>query len=593
MNDEAKIRSILSRIETLHQEVESLLPAPKPSVIAKEVPVVKFELPTRVSLSVPAKPKEPSCFDRFCAKVEDWFYVRGDFAPQGMTREFAMATRWLVRTGSVILVGAIVYFLLLAIDRGWIGPVQRTYSMMAWGIMGIAVGTWLKVKSGRYALLGEGAAALGLVGLYLSFGLGHRYFNPPVISSPTVAFVGLVVATIVAGILSVRLKSLMIAILGLIGGLIVPYLVAMGAQDGWIDGYLAMLVVGTVGVAHGRRWTLLGFLSIVAVYLLRNIEAHPALLSCLLACTLVQTLWDAKARSSEANGFCWAFVSLAAIVWGVTTLVIGTGKDYLSRGCGDAWMYFAGWTLALTLLAGWVRKHHKGRDAGLSVLLVLDVLFASAAIICGMDVAEGLNWLMMVFCVFASLLADIGVRTRERVLQQLSVVMFIVLIFSFMAFSASCLGLTPLVLSLKDRIRYLWLVPFATGFAAWRLGGEEGCLSGFRKPLIGVAGVLAWVVLTIESLKFGNCYLPFLGAGLITIVWALIASALLLGGVLGRQKECRLSGLALLALSIGKLLFYDTASLATLGRVGVFAAVGLLLIAGAFLYLKFKSYFET
>lgn len=40
------------------------------------------------------------------------------------------------------------------------------------------------------------------------------------------------------------------------------------------------------------------------------------------------------------------------------------------------------------------------------------------------------------------------------------------------------------------------------------------------------------------------------------------------------------------------LLIVDTASLATPGRVGVFAAVGALLIAGAFLYLKFKSLFE-
>ena len=48
-----------------------------------------------------------------------------------------------------------------------------------------------------------------------------------------------------------------------------------------------------------------------------------------------------------------------------------------------------------------------------------------------------------------------------------------------------------------------------------------------------------------------------------------------------------------LALSVAKLLFVDTASLATPGRVGVFAAVGVLLIAGAFLYLKFKPLFEA
>ena len=59
-----------------------------------------------------------------------------------------------------------------------------------------------------------------------------------------------------------------------------------------------------------------------------------------------------------------------------------------------------------------------------------------------------------------------------------------------------------------------------------------------------------------------------------------------------RSKAARLSGLGILAASVVKLLLFDTASLATPGRVGVFAAVGALLIAGAFLYLKFKPFFE-
>ena len=51
-------------------------------------------------------------------------------------------------------------------------------------------------------------------------------------------------------------------------------------------------------------------------------------------------------------------------------------------------------------------------------------------------------------------------------------------------------------------------------------------------------------------------------------------------------------GLGILALSVAKLMLVDTSSLATPGRVGVFAAVGALLIAGAFLYLKFRNRFE-
>ena len=98
--------------------------------------------------------------------------------------------------------------------------------------------------------------------------------------------------------------------------------------------------------------------------------------------------------------------------------------------------------------------------------------------------------------------------------------------------------------------------------------------------------------MTVESHFFGREFLPFLRGGFVTVVWAIVASALLATGIVRRVKTVRLWGLGLLAVSVVKLLFLDTASLATPGRVGVFAAVGVLLIAGAFLYLKFKSFFE-
>ena len=107
-----------------------------------------------------------------------------------------------------------------------------------------------------------------------------------------------------------------------------------------------------------------------------------------------------------------------------------------------------------------------------------------------------------------------------------------------------------------------------------------------------VAGAMAFVVVTGESYLFGRDYLAFLRGGFVTIVWAVVASMLLATGIVRRIRLARLVGLGVLAASVAKLLLFDTSSLATPGRVGVFAAVGVLLIAGAFLYLKFKSRFE-
>ena len=99
--------------------------------------------------------------------------------------------------------------------------------------------------------------------------------------------------------------------------------------------------------------------------------------------------------------------------------------------------------------------------------------------------------------------------------------------------------------------------------------------------------------MTAESRWFGELVLPSVGGGYITIVWATIAAALLTAGIVRRWKAIRLTGLGLLGLSVFKVLFIDTASLATPARVAVFAAVGVLMLVGAFLYLKFKNVFEA
>ena len=76
--------------------------APLPERQVEPPPVVKSPAP-----AVPGAPKyEPTAFDMFWMRIEDWFAVRGDFAPKGMTHEFAFATRWLIRVGAVLIIGA-------------------------------------------------------------------------------------------------------------------------------------------------------------------------------------------------------------------------------------------------------------------------------------------------------------------------------------------------------------------------------------------------------------------------------------------------------------------------------------------------------
>ena len=544
----------------------------------------------------PAPPPPPTAADRFCATVEDWFCVRGRFAPTGMTREFAVATRWLLRIGSLLLVGAMAYFITLAINRGWIGPTQRVFGMMFWGVVGAVGGTWLKVKSERYAILGEVFAALGLVALYLSFGLGHRYFDPPVIGSVAVAFAGLVVATVAAGVLSVRLKSLTIAVLGLVGGFLVPTICSFSHDYNELVAYLTVLTVGAAVVAYLRQWTALGFAAnAVAFGFAAGIQKYMDWTIFVgvgynlfeYALVLALTLAGLKRRTKDANAYCWALVTVAAIA---TTFAASSCLAADWR-CLEKWLLLAV-AVVHAILAGQSRKREWGCTP---VMLVLSALAATGALCEMCD-----NWHlwesfgMLVFCAFAAILAELSARTKERTLAVMSLVV-----------TAGCgIAWTVLVggyydrmgsywMELGRRLVDLWCVPALLVFLGARLSARGTWLEKARIGFFVGAAILGFVLVTAESKWFGALVLPSVGSGCITIVWAAIAAALLTAGIVRRWRAIRLTGLGLLGLAVFKVLFYDTASLATPARVAVFAAVGVLMLAGAFLYLKFRNLFES
>jgi hypothetical protein len=257
-------------------------------------------------------------------------------------------------------------------------------------------------------------------------------------------------------------------------------------------------------------------------------------------------------------------------------------------------LHYLGWTAAFASLAFASRRRNWG---GTPVLLVFACICAVFTIARACIEWWNLNdaTVCFLFCAFAALLAELGVRSRERTLQVLSLACTVLLsIIAYAIFAFTCsMGGHGYARDLVDRIQYLWTVPALVAFVGWRLGAPGSWLEKLRAPTLAVASGMAFLVLTAESHFFGRKYLPFLRGGFVTIVWAVVASSLLAAGIVRRLRVSRLTGLGILAAAVVKLLLADTARLATPGRVGVFAAVGVLLIVGAFLYLKFRSMFEA
>ena len=563
---------------------EDSAPVVEPAVASEPEPAVASE-------PDPAVASEPTALDVFWEKVEDWFYVKGAFAPEGTTREFAVATRWLVRVGLVLLTASVAYFVKLSVDRGWMGPEARVAATVFWGAVGVAGGVAL-VRKTRYGLVGHAVAALGVVALYLAFGLGHRYFTPPVIESSALAFCALVGVTVVAGVASVILPSPLIATMGLVGGYLVPVLAGRGVDCVWaLCLYLLALNAGAFCVARRRGWAALDFLAALGAYAAAFVLSERfglcdggvayilfAFMTAVHALYLAGAVLEVRKRNGAGRALVWTGLALNGAVY------LGWLGLCFRGAVGDP----AVGAIFLALVAGYlafartsVRRGWMDRTS-VNILLVFALAYLALAPL----LLFTLPWCTVSWAAVAVAANEAEARTEQRILGVFSGILLV---------AASYVGLV--VLAQKGyfyhasfeagtfllRLVRLWSLPAAVAFVARRR--RNGAL-------MTVAAVFAFLFLTGEAHVFGATFLPALKGGTVTAAWTLTAFGALWTGILSRARGVRLAGLGLLGVSVAKLLVFDMAGLAVPARVGGCALVGVLMMVGACLYMKFRERFE-
>lgn len=571
--------------------------APLPERQVEPPPVVKSPAP-----AVPGAPKyEPTALDMFWMRIEDWLAVRGDFAPKGMTHEFAFATRWLIRVGAVLIIGAIVYFVKLSIDRGWMGPTGRVAATLFWGMVGCVGGSWL-VKKDKYALLGHAIAALGVVALYLGFGLGHRFFDPPVIASPVFAFAALAAVTLCAGVMAVYLRSPYIAVMGLVGGYLVP--VIAGRDSGFplgLDLYLLVLNLGAFYVSRKRLWSALDFLASMLAVLMCFVwsASHPnsggqsavlvnlAFLSAIHALYMTGVIVGSKTRGKVGNAVAWAGLCINAVAY-FAWLAAVFRESFSSSYAGLILLGLVAAYLVVATLAirrGWADR------ATVNILLVFALAFLAISPV----LLFGRAWWVVSWAAIAVAASEAEIRSGQKILGILSWIILIVASFATLFHFAPLAYCQRSVAQLTQlscgeyfsefalRLVRLWSLPAAAAFIAYRR--RVG-------PIAIAALAVTFIFFTGEARIFGYVFFPSLKTGTVSVAWLLAAFAGLWAGIVRRSRATRITALSLLGVSVVKVLLMDTAHLATPARVALFALAGVLLIVGAFLYMKFKERFE-
>lgn len=167
------------------------------------------------------------------------------------------------KIGILVLVVGMGLFVKYAIDKNWINEVFRT-------ILGFVVGGVLLVISQRLkntyrtfsSLLAGGAFAI----FYVTVAMAYHYYG---LFSQTIAFIILIVLTVLMSLLSVVYNRRELAVIGLIGGFIAPFLVSNGMGNYLIlFTYMTILNMGMFGLSLYKKWRELPVISFVATYVI-------------------------------------------------------------------------------------------------------------------------------------------------------------------------------------------------------------------------------------------------------------------------------------------------------------------------------------
>lgn len=494
-------------------------------------------------------------------------------------------SRILAWAGGVVTLAGVVLLLVLAIQRGYLGPAPRVLLGAGLGLAlaGIGIGLYRNpnARTGAYAL-----AATGIAVLYLDVIAATTLhgFLPP--------WAGLLTGLAVAGggiALAGRWNSQLLAVF-VVACCTVCAPVLTEGFNALLLGFLLVLQIATTPVQTGRRW---GVLCLAA--------GVPPLIAALISIAI------AAEGGSDA-----AAVAYLCLVTSIVQVAVATVSATF-RPADEIPFVLLLAAPAPTLLAAILlpRAGAAALPATIGTLLVLlwglwrgeslavPRKFAMAAGGAGavavfQATATALDSHVLALALLgeALLLGLIALRLRYRAALLAATTFAVAGLAVTVGFAAppTLLVVPPEEELAPGTVATAGLTGLLLAVVAIALGAVELRLAGGRAPLgwqaAGVAALYgaSTAVLTVGLAVTSDGTGFLLGHVLVTVSWTVGALVLLLRGI--DSVPLRVAGLTLVAAALAKLVLFDLSSLDGLARVAAFLVAGLVLLAAGARYAK-------
>ena len=173
-------------------------------------------------------------------------------SPAGPRQDFIgnLGPKLLVAAGGLAVVVFLGFFVRYAWENDWVGPTGRVLSAAVFSLGLLAGGLGLMRR--EYRPLGQGLAASGLAGLYVTAFAAHTVYA---LLPRGAAAVFMVVVTVCAVLLAERLDARLLAGLAWLGGYLAPILLSTGEDRALsLFAYLLLLGTGAVWLDRRRPW---------------------------------------------------------------------------------------------------------------------------------------------------------------------------------------------------------------------------------------------------------------------------------------------------------------------------------------------------